>query len=193
MRRPWTILATTVALASAARLAPAQTELELRASTTAYRFVDLSHTFGNRLVLDGLYVGEPGSNELLLGAGYELRPGRGVSLTPLLYGVFGNEGRGVTLGGFFSLERGEWRVLAFMGHFFRTGGHPDYTFVDSLDLTRAIGRWEVGASVDAYHSEGGLIWLVGPTLKWNDRLGAWALSVRFGDATELRLTRTLAF
>jgi len=85
VRRPWTILATTVALASAARLAPAQTEL--------------------------------------------------------LYGVFGNDGRGVTLGGLFSLERGEWRVLAFMGHFFRTGGRAaDYTFVDSLDLTRAIGR-----------------------------------------------------
>ncbi len=192
-RRLWATLATTITLASAARPAPAQTELELRASSTAYRFVDLSYSFGNRFVLDGLYVGEPGSNELLLGAGYELRPARGVILIPILYGVLGNDGWGVTLGGFVSLERGEWRVRAFMGHFFRTGGQADYTFVDSLDLTRAIGRWEVGASVDAYHSEGGLIWLVGPTLKWNDRLGAWALSVRFGDATEVRLSRTLAF
>jgi hypothetical protein len=192
-RRLWATFATTIALAGAARLAPAQTELELRASTTAYRFVDLSYSFGNRLVLDGLYVREPGSNELLLGAGYELRPARGVSLIPILYGVLGNDGRGVTVGGFVSLERGEWRVLGFMGHFFRTGGQADYTFVDSLDLTRAIGRWEVGASADAYHTEGDYTWHVGPTLKWNDGLGAWALSARFGDATELRLSRTLAF
>lgn len=74
---------------------------------------------------------------------------------------------------------------------FAVGGASDHTFVDTLDLTRALGRREVGVSVDAYQSEGDLAWLVGPTVEWNDRLGAWALSMRFGDATEVRLTRTL--
>lgn len=192
MRR-WPILAVTIALASA-RVAPAQTEVELRASTTEYRFLDLSHTFGSRLVLDALYIGVPDINELHVGAGYDLRPGRETSLTPLLYAVFGDDGSGVTLGALVHLERGQWQVLAFGGHFFRTGGEvSDHTFVDALDVTRTIGRWEVGASLDAYTTKGDVAWRAGPTLKWNDRLGAWALSALLGDETELRLLRTLAF
>jgi hypothetical protein len=68
-----------------------------------------------------------------------------------------------------------------------------YTFVDALDLTRTSGRWEFGASAGAYETRGDLTWLVGPTVRRNDRRGAWAVSARFGNDTELRLIRILSF
>ncbi|PYQ07389.1 MAG: hypothetical protein DMF82_03920 [Acidobacteria bacterium] len=158
--------------------AAAQTVVELRASTTKYRFLDLSHAFANRVVLDALYLGVPGMNELYLGAGYQLRPATGISVAPLLYVVGGKEND----------------VLGFAGHFFRTSGRvSDYRFVDALDLTRALGRWELGASAGAYHTSGDLTALAGPTVKRNDQRGSWAVSARFGSDTELRLLRILTF
>lgn len=67
----------------------------------------------------------------------------------------------------------------------------DYAFVDALDLTRVLGAWELGASVEAFETGGDAAWLLGPTLKRNDSRGSWALSARFGDDTELRVIRVL--
>jgi hypothetical protein len=187
------------AVAAAALLAAplsAQTVVELRASTTEYRYLDVSHTFANRVVLDALYLGVPGMNELYLGAGYQLRPAAGISVAPIAYLVLGkeNEERGACLGALLSVDRGGWKAVGFAGHFFRTGGEvADYTFVDALDLTRASGRWEFGASAGLYDTRGDLTWLVGPTVKRNDRRGAWAASARFGNDTEVRLLRILTF
>ena len=176
--------------------AAAQTVVELRASTTKYRFLDLSHAFANRVVLDALYLGVPGMNELYLGAGYQLRPATGISVAPLLYVVGGKENveRGACLAASLSVDRSGWKVLGFAGHFFRTSGRvSDYTFVDALDLTQALGRWELGASAGAYHTSGDLTALAGPTVKRNDQRGSWAVSARFGSDTELRLLRILTF
>ena len=163
---------------------------------TEYRFVDLSHTFKSGPYLEALYLGVPGQNELYLGAGFQLRPARGFTLTPAAYAVFGkeNDEQGVAVGGLLSVDRSGWKVLAFAGHFFRTGGDvDDYTFVDALDLTRAIGAWEIGASTGVFATGGDASWLVGPTVKRNDRLGSWAVSARFADDTEYRVIRILVF
>ena len=198
MRNPDLLVVAAATLASAALAVPlsAQTVVELRGSTTRYRFADLSHTFANRIVLDALYLGVPGMNELYLGAGYQLRPANGISLAPLLYFVGGkeNDERGACLAASLSVDRAGWKVLGFAGHFFRTSGRvSDYTFLDALDLTRALGRWELGASAGAYHTNGDLTALAGPTVKRNDKRGSWALSARFGSDTELRLLRVLSF
>jgi hypothetical protein len=177
--------------------AAAQTIFEGRYGfETEYRFVDLSHTFKAGAYLEALYVGIPGQNELYLGAGFQLRPTAGVSLTPVLYAVFGNENdqRGVTLGGLLSVDRGGFKVLAFAGHFFRTDGDvSDYTFIDALDLTRALGKWELGVSSGLFETGGDATWLFGPTVKRNDSRGAWAAAARFGDDTEYRVLRVFVF
>ncbi len=177
--------------------AAAQTIFEGRYGfETEYRFVDLSHTFKAGAYLEALYVGIPGQNELYLGAGFQLRPTPGVSLTPVLYAVLGNENdqRGVTLGGLLSVDRGGFKVLAFAGHFFRIDGDvSDYTFIDALDLTRALGKWELGVSTGLFETGGDATWLVGPTLKRNDSRGAWAAAARFGDDTEYRVLRVFVF
>jgi hypothetical protein len=163
---------------------------------TEYRFVDLTHTFARGPYLEALYIGVPGQNELYLGAGFQLRPAKGFTVTPAVYAVFGNENdqKGLALGGLVSVDRSGWKALAFAGHFFRTSGDvEDYTFIDALDLTRAFGAFEAGASIGLFETAGDATWLVGPTVKRNDRLGTWAFSARFGDATEYRLTRILVF
>ena len=47
--------------------ARAQTAVELRGSTAAYRFADVNHTFANGVMLDALYVAVPGQDEFYLG------------------------------------------------------------------------------------------------------------------------------
>jgi hypothetical protein len=186
-----------VALCLVATSASGQTIFEGRYGfETEYRFVDLTHTFKSGPYLEALYLGVPGQNELYLGAGFQLRPAPGFSVTPALYAVVGHENdeRGLALGGLLSLDRAGWKALAFAGHFFRLGGDVDgYTFVDALDLTRALGAWEAGASIGLFETAGDATWLIGPTLKRNDRLGTWAFSARFGDDTEYRLIRILVF
>jgi hypothetical protein len=196
MRAEVLVAASALALAALPGPAAAQTVVELRASTTKYRFADLTHTFANRVLLDALYLGVPGMNELYLGAGYQLRPATGISIAPLLYFVGGKENaeRGACLAASLSLDRAGWKVLGFGGHFFRaSGGVSDYTFVDALDLTRTTGRWELGASAGAYHTGGDLTVVAGPTVKRNDGRGSWAASARFGSDTEVRLIRVLSF
>ena len=177
--------------------AAAQTVVELRGATTEYRFVDLNHTFKNGVFLDLLYLGSETSNELYAGGGWSWKPSQGVTLTPIVYGVFGKEGdeKGVALCASVFVDRGGWRVLGFGGQFLRASGDvPDYTFLDSLDVTRVIAkRWELGVSGGFLKSGDAWNELIGGTLKFNDRLGATAVAVRGGYTTELRLIRTFVF
>jgi hypothetical protein len=186
-----------LALSALASAAAAQTALEARyGARSEYRFFDVSRTFAGGLVLDGLYTGVPGLNEVYLGAGYQLKPAAGVIVTPIAYAVFAKElhERGVTLGALLSLDRGGFKGVAFLGHFIRLDGDsPDYDFADALDLTRALGKWEAGVSTGFLHQSGNWSWLVGPTVKRNDARGQWAISARFGDDHELRLLRILLF
>jgi hypothetical protein len=159
--------------------------------------VDLNHTFRRGLFLDALYLGATGSDELYLGGGWSFRPAKGVTLTPVVYAVGArqNDERGVALCGSVFVDRGGWRVLGFGGRFVRTsGGVPDYDFLDSLDVTRVVGRrWEIGASAGFLHLAGDWNELVGGTVKLNDRLGVTALQVRGGHRGETRLIRTIVF
>ena len=177
--------------------AQAQTAFEGRYGfNTEYRFVDLSHTFKGGLVLDALYTGVPGTNELYLGVGQQWKPTVGVIVSPMAYAVFGkeNDEAGVTLGALLAIDRGGFRSVGFLGHFIRIEGDvPDYDFADALDVTRVIGRAELGVSTGFFHSQGDWSWLVGPTLKWNDAHGNWAASARFGDDTEIRVLRVFVF
>ena len=184
-----------VALLPAA--AHAQTVVELRGSTTRYRFVDLNHTFTRGLFLDLLYLGAPGSNELYAGGGWSFKPAQGVTLTPIVYavGAHDNDERGLALCASLFVDRGGWRVLGFGGRFLRASGDvPDYTFLDSLDVTHVIaGKWELGVSAGFLRIGDDWNELIGGTLKRNDKRGATALAVRGGYKTELRLIRTLVF
>jgi hypothetical protein len=190
------IAAAIALVAAAAPGSSAQTLFELRGATTKYRFVDLSHAFRGGLVLDALYTGVPGMNELYLGAGHAWRPIPGLTLTPIAYAVAGFENgqRGLTLGALVSLDRGGYRSAGFAGRFVRVDGDvASYTFADSLDLTRVLGDFELGASLGFFRQQGSGSWQLGPTLKRNDARGSWALALRFGSDTELRLIRIVSF
>jgi len=187
----------TFALSLAAPAAAfAQTALELRGASSEYRFVDLSHAFARGPMLDLLYIGVPGMNELYAGAGYSWKPASSTTLTPIAYAVFGKENgeRGLCLGALISASVSGLKLAGFAGRFFRLSGDvASYEFIDSLDLTRALGRYEIGASLGLFRQRGDAAWLFGPTLKLNDARGSFALSARFGDSHEIRLIRILTF
>jgi len=176
--------------------AAAQNVVEVRAADTKYRYVDWNYTFHNAAVVDAFYVGVPGSNEINFGGGYAYKRGRLV-LTPLLYAVVGMEGsqRGVKIALLASFERDGWRLLSFIGHYAPvTGSVRAYQVLDTLDLTRTIGtRWEVGLQAGFFRADEAWNTQVGPLLKVNDRLGAWAFSYRFGSQSEFRVGRILTF
>jgi hypothetical protein len=176
--------------------AAAQNLVEVRAADTKYRYVDWNYTFKNAVVVDGFYVGVPDSNEFNVGGGYAFKRG-GLVLTPLLYAVFGVEGsqRGVKVAVLASFEKDGWKLLSFIGHFAPvTGSVNSYQVLDTLDLTRTIGtRWEVGLQTGFFRADGAWNTQVGPLLKANDRLGAWAVSYRFGSQNEFRVGRVLIF
>src|SRR6185436_17534863 len=171
-RRPrrYATAAMVVLVGILAASADAQTVLEARGSTTDYRFFDVSHGFRGGLVLDALYTGVPGMDELYLGAGYAWKPAKGVTVTPIAYGVVGfqNHERGITLGALLALDRSGFRSAGFLGQFLRLDGDvPSYAFADSLDLTRVVGQWELGASFGFFRQSGSGTWQLGPTVKRN--------------------------
>lgn len=191
-------LAAAIVLAATSRpvRAEAETELEMRVASTEYRFVDLNRSFDSGLVFDALYTGEPGMDEVHVGLGYDLSSSERSSMIPIVYAGFGRQygERGATLGALIYVERDKTRFQTFFGHFFPIRGEVSaYTFVDNLDWTRVIRSFEIGASASAYEYEGEIIKVVGPVFKWNDRQGIWAASARFGDDSELRVVRSLAF
>ncbi len=177
--------------------ASAQTGIEVRGSTASYRFADVNHTFRNGVMLDALYVGVPGQDEFYAGVGYTWKVARGLTLIPLAYGVAGvqEEERGVVIGAYVLGDAGPWKLIAFAGRFVRiSGGVGTYDFVDSVDLTRKVaGRWDAGVSSSIYRQDTGWSHITGPMVRRTDAHGSWALSVRFGYDTEVRLVRILTF
>lgn len=176
--------------------AGAQVLVEARLADTQYRFLDVSFTAKNGAVLDGFYVGVPGSNELNLGGGYALKRGA-LTLTPLLYAVIGKEDdqRGLKAALLASFERNGWKGLAFGGAYFRAeGAVDDYQLLDTADLTRVVAkRWELGVQSGFFRSGGSWNTQIGPLLKLNDSHGAWAFSYRFGNEDEFRVGRVWLF
>ena len=177
--------------------ARAQTSVELRGSTAAYRFADVNHTFANGVMLDALYVAVPGQDEFYLGLGYTWKASRGLTVIPLAYGVAGVQQaeRGIVLGAYVLGDAGPWTLIAFAGRFVRiSGGVSTYDFLDSVDLThRVAGKWDAGVSSSVYRQDTGWSHLTGPLVRRRDARGSWALSVRAGYDTGVRLVRVLAF
>jgi hypothetical protein len=98
-----------LALIALSCLAEAQSDpqeyVELRAAygkSGWYRFAEYTHTFRNRVLVDFVYLGVPGQNELYAGAGYQFRLSKALTFTPLFYGVLGKENgqRGLAAGVF---------------------------------------------------------------------------------------------
>ncbi|MGE5361359.1 MAG: hypothetical protein ACM3NQ_20270 [Bacteroidales bacterium] len=197
MRRAAILVGAFVAAALLSRSnAAAQNVVEVRAANTKYRYADWNYTFKNAAVVDVFYVGVPGSNEFNIGGGYAFKIGRLV-LTPLLYAVFGKEEsqRGVKIALLASFERSGWKLLSFVGDYAPVAGSVrSYQVLDTLDLTRTIRtRWEVGVQAGFFKADETWNTQVGPLLKVNDHLGAWAISYRFGGQNEFRVGRVLAF
>lgn len=194
--KPLALLALAASFLWFAADAEAQLLVEVRLADTEYRFLDVSFTAKNGVVLDGFYVGAPGSNELNLGGGYALKRGA-LTLTPLLYGVIGKEDdqRGVKAALLASFEKNGWKALAFGGAYFRTeGAVDDYQLLDTADVTRVIAkRWELGVQSGFFRSGGSWNTQIGPLVKLNDSRGAWAVSYRFGNEDEFRVGRVWLF
>jgi len=176
--------------------AAAQNLLEARLADTEYRYVDLNSTFKNGAVVDAFYIGVPGSNEFNVGGGYVFKRGS-LTLTPLLYFVAGKEGsqRGVKAALLAAFDKDGWKLLSFVGHYAPISGSVgSYQLLDTFDLTHTIGvHWEAGIQAGFFRAEGAWNTQVGPVVKLNDKLGAWAVSYRFGDQKEFRVGRVLVF
>ena len=196
VKTPLAIAATMVFVLCRPPAATAQNFLEARVADTEYRYVDWNYTFKSGAVVDAFYVGVPGSNEFNLGGGYVFKRGS-LTLTPLLYFVVGKEGsqRGVKAALLAAFDKDGWKLLSFVGHYAPISGSVgSYQVLDTLDLTRTIGaHWEVGVQAGFFRAEGAWNTQVGPVVKLNDRLGAWAVSYRFGDEKEFRVGRVLMF
>jgi hypothetical protein len=195
--RPLVIFAfMSASLLSGVRNIAGQAVAEVRIADTRYRFADVSFTRKNGVVLDGFYVGVPGSNELNVGGGYAFKR-NALTLTPLIYAVIGKEGgeRGVKTALLAAYERDGWKFGSFLGAFVRTSGSTDsYQVLDTADLTRTLGKWwELGVQAGVFRSGGAWNTQVGPLLKLNDSRGAWAASYRVGQQKEFRVGRVLVF
>ncbi|MFQ5825120.1 MAG: hypothetical protein ACE5JB_13795 [bacterium] len=176
-----------------------QIYIELRAAdseTGFYRYAEFNYAIRIGAVVDIVYFGVPGQNELYIGMGYQFPVTATLTVTPLLYGVVGKENgeRGVALGTFVLGTVREWSVYSFLGYFEPIEGNvPRYIFLDSLDLSRRIKQWEVGASTGFFYSSGQWSYLVGPVIIRNDEWGAWRFCVRAGLTVEIRAARTFNF
>jgi hypothetical protein len=197
--RPTTILVRVLVVMAAvccSTHAVAQNLAEVRLADTKYRYADWNYTFKSSAVVDLFYVGVPGSNEFNLGGGYAFKRG-GLVLTPLLYLVIGKEDSqsGVKVALLAAFERRGWKLLSFIGHYEPISGSVgSYQVLDTLDFTRVIGgRFEAGIQAGFFHQDHAWNAQVGPLFKLNDRLGAWAVSYRFGDQNEFRAGRVLTF
>ena len=195
------VLAAALAADARAQAAPPN-YVELRGAVNGdgdfYRYAEYTRFFESGLTLDSVYIGVPGQNELYLGAGYGFKLTPTLTLTPLGYAVVGLDGEtdqfGLAAGVFMVGTAGPWGVYMFTGYFEPISGSvPRYFFVDSLDVSRRFGKWELGVSTGHYVIEGDWSALVGGVLVHNDAHGAWRLLVRGGSAFEARLVRTLAF
>ncbi len=173
----------------------AQHYLEARGANTKYRYGDWNYTFKNSAIVDLFYVGVPGSNEFNFGGGYGFKPKPSLTIAPLAYAVVAKEAgqRGIKIALLVTLDYRGWRVNSFLGHFARISGDvKSYQVLDTLDVSKVIfKRYEVGISNGFFHAEQKWNPQIGPLFKLNDRLGAWAVSYRFGPQRELRFCRVL--
>jgi hypothetical protein len=185
----------TASLLLGVRDVAAQVVAEVRVADTRYRFVDVSLTRKDGVVFDLFYVGVPGSNELNAGVGYAFKR-NALTLTPLLYAVIGKEGgqRGVKTALLAAYEKDGWKFGSFLGAYIPVSGSTDsYQVLDTADLTRMLGKWELGIQAGFFRSGGAWNTQIGPLLKLNDARGAWAVSYRFGQEKELRAGRVFVF
>jgi hypothetical protein len=60
-------------------------------------------------------------------------------------------------------------------------------------MHRIAGRWDAGVSSTVYRQDTGWSHFTGPLVRRRDARGSWALSVRTGDDTEVRVVRVLTF
>jgi hypothetical protein len=105
-----------------------------------------------------------------------------------------NRERGAALGVCFYGSIKGWNYSGFAAHFEPLAGSvPRYTFLDSVDVSRRVKKFEVGASTGFYHAYGSWNPLLGPVLIKNDERGSWRFYVRGGSTVETRLTRTFTF
>jgi hypothetical protein len=197
--RPPAVLVGLLALAASlgiAAQAAAQNLVEVRLADSKYRYADWDYTFANGFVADAFYVGVPGSNEFNVGGGYAIKRGP-VVLTPLVYAVFGKEDSqaGIKVALLASFEKRGWKAVAFVGDYIPVSGGVDaYQVLDTLDVTRVFaGCWEAGVQAGFFRVDSAWNTQVGPLIKRNDRLGAWAVSYRFGNTNEFRVGRVLTF
>ena len=179
---------------------PPRNYIEMRGALNGdgdlYRYAEYTRSFSGGAVLDAVYIGVPGQNELYLGAGYGLHLTPSLTLTPLAYAVVGKENDefGLALGAFLAGTAGRWSLYSFAGYFEPVSGTvPRYAFVDSLDVARRLGTWELGVSTGHYIVSGEWTALLGPVVVRNDARGAWRFYLRGGSAFEARLARTLSF
>lgn len=174
----------------------AQTRVEARGSNSQYRFFDVSHIFKSNVVFDALYIGSPGSNEVFVGGGYQFKPAKWLTIAPLLYAGIAHEGheRGAKVAVLAIVDTGAWHGAAYVAQFAPVAGEVKrYFILDSLDVTRVVKSWEVGVSLGVFAQDNARSWELGPTLKHNDKAGAWAVSVRGGTDIELRINRVFVF
>ena len=78
------------------------------------------------------------------------------------------------------VDTGAWRSAAYVAQFAPVAGEAKrYFLCDSLDAMRVVslGRWSIPGVFAQEHANS---WKLGPTLKHNDKRGAWAVSLRGG-------------
>lgn len=182
----------TMMFALAAMLPAADCTLELRGSSTQYRYADVLCAWTSNLVLDAYYIGTPGANEVNLGLGYQFKPKPSLTLIPTLYAVGGkeNDQRGGKIALILGWDKSDFKASGYLGWYQRLSGNVgNYLVLDTLDITRVASKhWEAGASFGLFKQGGPWNAQYGPVGKFNDKLGYTAVSYRFGEK-ELRVSR----
>ena len=173
-----------------------QNYVELRGASPRYDYEEYSRDLPHGFNLDFVHIGVTGQEQVSIGLGRHFTPAKGVNLTPYVFLVVGNNGqRGAMPALNASVERGKWKATAFIGTFRRAQGNvSNYTVLDTGDVTRSITkRVDVGISTGFFLTEGQWNPQSGPVARFKDSHGAWAVSYRFGNTNEIRVTRTFLF
>lgn len=167
---------------------------EVRITQDAYRFVDWSHTFSNKVVGDLYYIGTPGYNEVAVCVGYTLPTTKGLSITPFVCGATAKENsmKGIKFASVVSWENKSWKADAYFAYL-KSFHSPsqNYNVLDAGSLTyRPAKNWEIGISTGFFRQDGKWNPQYGPLVRRNDKTGYWGVSLRTGLTNELRVIRT---
>jgi len=161
-----------------------------------YRYIDYNFVFHNKVVVDAFYIGVPGQNELYFGLGYQIPVTKSLTVTPMLYEVTGKEGseNGLAIGAAVIGSVKGLNVNGYICHFEPVAGSvPRYSFMDTLDISKKLKRWEAGGSGGFFYANKKWNPLIGPVIMRNDERGSWKVHLRGGATFEARLTRSLTF